>query len=76
MSHHLQVGKVTGAKVQVYLLEHSRVVNDHINTEDEKNFHIFDWMIAGLASQNRLEDFSLSAQETYKLVGELPRFNP
>ena len=52
-----QVGKVTGAKVMVYLLEHARVVNDHIHDESEKNFHIFDWMLAGLENQNRLDEF-------------------
>ena len=64
-----KVGKVTGAKVSVYLLEHTRVVDSHDN--DDKNFHIFNMMISGLQKQNRLEEFKLEADKKYKIVGDL-----
>ncbi|XP_015177355.1 PREDICTED: myosin-IIIb-like isoform X2 [Polistes dominula] len=49
-------GKVTGARISVYLLEQSRVV---AQAEGERNFHVFYYMYDGLAADNRLEEFYL-----------------
>ena len=45
-----KVGKITGAKIFVFLLEHSRVMNG------EDNFHIFRYILAGLKSENKLPE--------------------
>lgn len=63
-----KVGKVTGAKVSVYLLEHTRVTDYH--SDNDKNFHIFNWMIQGLIKQGRLEEFKLEPDKTYKVIGD------
>ncbi|KAK9300084.1 hypothetical protein QLX08_007125 [Tetragonisca angustula] len=49
-------GKVTGARIYVYLLEQSRVV---AQAEGERNFHIFYYMYDGLEADNRLSEFHL-----------------
>ncbi|XP_015113330.1 myosin-IIIb [Diachasma alloeum] len=49
-------GKVTGARIAVYLLEQSRVV---AQAAGERNFHIFYYMYDGLEADNRLEEFHL-----------------
>ncbi|XP_076621105.1 myosin-IIIb isoform X2 [Colletes latitarsis] len=49
-------GKVTGARISVYLLEQSRVV---AQAEGERNFHIFYYMYDGLEADNRLSEFYL-----------------
>ncbi|CAL7948662.1 unnamed protein product [Xylocopa violacea] len=49
-------GKVTGARIYVYLLEQSRVV---AQAECERNFHIFYYMYDGLEADNRLSEFYL-----------------
>ncbi|XP_076293572.1 myosin-IIIb isoform X2 [Lasioglossum baleicum] len=49
-------GKVTGARISVYLLEQSRVV---AQAESERNFHIFYYMYDGLEADNRLSEFYL-----------------
>ncbi|KAK2585257.1 hypothetical protein KPH14_009957 [Odynerus spinipes] len=51
-------GKVTGARISVYLLEQSRVV---AQAEGERNFHIFYYMYDGLAADNRLAEFHLDS---------------
>ena len=62
-----KVGRVTGAKVFVYLLEHTRVTACHGKTD--KNFHIFNWMIRGLMKQDRLTEFKLEEEKNYKIIG-------
>ncbi|XP_061940361.1 myosin-IIIb isoform X4 [Apis cerana] len=49
-------GKVTGARIYVYLLEQSRVV---AQAEGERNFHIFYYMYDGLEADGRLSEFHL-----------------
>lgn len=49
-------GKVTGARISVYLLEQSRVVNQGDN---EGNFHVFYYLYDGLEAENRLQDYYL-----------------
>ncbi|XP_046413203.1 myosin-IIIb-like isoform X2 [Neodiprion fabricii] len=51
-------GKVTGARIAVYLLEQSRVV---AQAEGERNFHIFYYMYDGLDADNRLKEFHLDS---------------
>ena len=63
-----KIGKVTGARVSVYLLEHTRVVDRH--DKEDKNFHIFNMMMIGLEKQNRLEEFKLENNKKYKIVGD------
>jgi myosin-3 len=52
-----KMGKVTGAKVSVFLLEHTRLLL--AESEVSKNFHVFSLVYAGLESQGRLADFGL-----------------
>lgn len=49
-------GKVTGARISVYLLEQSRVVQQ---SENEGNFHVFYYMYDGLEAEGRLQDYYL-----------------
>ncbi|KAG4070138.1 hypothetical protein HA402_013381 [Bradysia odoriphaga] len=49
-------GKVTGARISVYLLEQSRVVQQ---AESEGNFHIFYYLYDGLDVEGRLGQFHL-----------------
>lgn len=51
-----QTGKVTGARISVYLLEQSRVVQQATN---EGNFHIFYYLYDGLEHENQLYGYYL-----------------
>ncbi|XP_072749229.1 myosin-IIIb isoform X2 [Anoplolepis gracilipes] len=51
-------GKVTGARISVYLLEQSRVI---AQAEGERNFHVFYYMYDGLEADNRLSEFYLDS---------------
>lgn len=52
-------GKVTGARISVYLLEQSRVVQQ---SENEGNFHVFYYMYDGLQVEHRLQDYYLDVE--------------
>lgn len=52
-------GKVTGARISVYLLEQSRVVQQ---SDNEGNFHVFYYMYDGLEAENRLQDYFLDVE--------------
>ena len=47
-----KIGRVTGARVFVYLLEHTRVSGFH--DKSDKNFHIFHWMIRKFSQSLRV----------------------
>lgn len=49
-------GKVTGARISVYLLEQSRVVQQ---AEGEGNFHIFYYLYDGLEAEKKISDYYL-----------------
>ncbi|PNF20375.1 hypothetical protein B7P43_G12425 [Cryptotermes secundus] len=51
-----RAGKVTGARVSVYLLEQSRVSQQ---AQGERNFHVFYYLYDGLESDSRLAEFHL-----------------
>lgn len=53
-----RTGKVTGARISVYLLEQSRVVQQ---AGGEGNFHVFYYMYDGLESERRLNEYHLDA---------------
>ncbi|XP_077302736.1 myosin-IIIa-like isoform X2 [Arctopsyche grandis] len=53
-----RAGKVTGARISVYLLEQSRVVHQAVG---ESNFHLFYYLYDGLESCGRASNFYLDS---------------
>ena len=51
------MGKVTGAKVSVFLLEHTRLLL--AESEVSKNVHVFSLIYSGLKSLGRLQEFGI-----------------
>ncbi|XP_045527371.1 myosin-IIIb-like isoform X3 [Pieris brassicae] len=55
----MKVGKISGARISVYLLEQSRVVHQALG---ESNFHVFYYLYDGLESEGRWRKFYLDEQ--------------
>ncbi|XP_064105759.1 myosin-IIIb-like isoform X3 [Macrobrachium nipponense] len=56
-------GKITGAKISVYLLEQSRVVH---HQQGEQSFHIFYYLHDGLEDENKLMQYCLDKNKRDK----------
>ncbi|XP_041975163.1 myosin-IIIb-like isoform X2 [Aricia agestis] len=55
----VRVGRISGARISVYLLEQSRVVHQALG---ESNFHVFYYLYDGLESEGRWRKFYLDEQ--------------
>ncbi|XP_038208030.1 myosin-IIIb-like isoform X2 [Zerene cesonia] len=55
----MRVGRISGARISVYLLEQSRVVHQAFG---ESNFHVFYYLYDGLESEGRWRKFYLDDQ--------------
>ncbi|KAI8438383.1 hypothetical protein MSG28_010933 [Choristoneura fumiferana] len=55
----MRVGRMSGARISVYLLEQSRVVHQALG---ESNFHVFYYLYDGLESEGRWRKFYLDEQ--------------
>ncbi|XP_028393472.1 myosin-IIIb-like isoform X2 [Dendronephthya gigantea] len=58
-------GNIIGARLAEYLLEKSRVVSQ---SEEERNFHVFYYFLAGLWRDGTLGDYSLKVKGKYKYL--------
>uniref|UniRef100_A0A348G641 Myosin VIIa n=1 Tax=Odontomachus monticola TaxID=613454 RepID=A0A348G641_ODOMO len=64
--HFNEQGVIEGAKIEQYLLEKSRIVSQ---SSDERNYHIFYCMLAGLSKEEK-QKLELDDASTYKyLIG-------
>ncbi|XP_046917979.2 LOW QUALITY PROTEIN: myosin-VIIa [Dermatophagoides farinae] len=63
--HFNKHGVIEGAKIDEYLLEKSRIVNQAI---DERNYHIFYCMLAGLSKEDKLKLELQDASKYYYLT--------
>ena len=63
-----KMGKVTGARVSVFLLEHTRLML--AESEVNKNFHIFSLMYSGLKNQGKLSDFGLERHTKFEVYSK------
>ncbi|XP_024015049.1 myosin-1 [Eutrema salsugineum] len=64
--HFSESGKISGAQVQTFLLEKSRVVQC---AEGERSYHIFYQLCAGASSELR-EKLNLTSADEYKYLGQ------
>ncbi|XP_052758788.1 myosin-IIIb-like isoform X2 [Galleria mellonella] len=55
----MRVGRISGARISVYLLEQSRVIHQALG---ESNFHVFYYLYDGLESEGRWRKFYLDEQ--------------
>ncbi|XP_074658425.1 myosin-VIIa-like [Tubulanus polymorphus] len=63
--HFNNKGAIDGAKIEQYLLEKSRIVNQ---AHDERNYHIFYCMLQGMTADERLKLEVKDASEYYYLI--------
>jgi myosin-7 len=62
--HFSEQGVIEGAKIEQYLLEKSRIVSQSL---DERNYHIFYCMLAGLSKEEK-QKLELEEASTYKYL--------
>ncbi|QQP52733.1 Myosin 3, partial [Caligus rogercresseyi] len=60
-------GKVTGARISVFLLEHSRVTSSR-EVQDDCNFHIFYYLVKGLNHYELSDKYNVN--ETHRFLGD------
>ena len=63
--HFNEKGSIEGAKIEQYLLEKSRIVNQ---AHDERNYHIFYCMLAGMTAEEKNSLDVQDARQYYYLT--------
>lgn len=66
--HFSKGGVIEGAKIEQYLLEKSRIVSQ---APDERNYHIFYCMLAGMSREER-QKLSLHDATNYYYLTQVP----
>ncbi|WKX90047.1 hypothetical protein Q1695_009130 [Nippostrongylus brasiliensis] len=65
-------GMVSGANVEIYLLEKSRIISQ---AKDERNYHVFYYLLEGASDQERSDYFLLKPQD-YHYLNQHEQFSP